>query len=60
MNLIGSTHKINNIEIKEKIGEGNFGEVYIGKWNYATSVALKKLKSNNHIKEFISEFNILM
>ena len=35
-------------------------EVYCGTWNIATQVALKKLKSQELIKEFTREAKILM
>ena len=55
-----NNHSIGNIVVKEKIGEGNFGEVYSGLWNLATPVALKKLKNEEYIREFVKEANILM
>ena len=47
-----------DIEIEDKIGEGNFGEVFKASWN-GTSVALKKLKEETKLKEFIKEASSL-
>ena len=50
---------ITNVLIQNKIGEGNFAEVYSGLWNH-TLVALKKLKSEEYIKQFITETKFLV
>lgn len=39
--------------------QGNFGEVYLGKWN-DKPVALKKLKNASQIPEFKKEVEVLM
>lgn len=36
-----------DIEIKQKLGEGNFGEVYYGEWS-GTPVALKKISEDDY------------
>jgi len=51
--------QLRNMKILEKIGEGNFADVYQGKWNESTNVALKQLKSSEHMKEFSKEVSIL-
>jgi hypothetical protein len=51
--------KIDAIEVVIKIGGGNFGEVYYGKWNGTTEVALKQLKANEHFEEFVQEAAML-
>jgi len=56
---IGKYTKIESIQMLESIGGGNFGEVYHGKWNGTTDVALKQLKANEHFKEFIQEAAML-
>jgi len=50
--------KIDNINVKEKLGAGNFGEVYRGDWEGA-EVALKKLKSAEDYEEFVKEAGVL-
>ena len=42
-----------------KIGGGNFGDVFRGKWNATTQVALKQLKSREHFEEFAQEASML-
>jgi hypothetical protein len=49
---------LDDIEVKYKIGQGNYGEIYYGIWNGQTPVALKKLKSDK-TKQFDSEAGIL-
>jgi serine/threonine protein kinase len=44
---------ITNVEIGERIGGGNFGDVYKGTWN-RTPVALKKLKQDQ-MQDFVHE-----
>jgi len=56
---IGKYRKINAVQILEKIGGGNFGEVYYGKWNGTTEVALKQLKASEHFEEFVQEASML-
>eukprot|EP00027_Filamoeba_sp_ATCC50430_P000325 CAMPEP_0168555594 /NCGR_PEP_ID=MMETSP0413-20121227/8422_1 /TAXON_ID=136452 /ORGANISM="Filamoeba nolandi, Strain NC-AS-23-1" /LENGTH=763 /DNA_ID=CAMNT_0008586463 /DNA_START=44 /DNA_END=2335 /DNA_ORIENTATION=- len=55
-----SSIAISNIEIKEKLGGGNFGEVFKGIWNGTTPVALKKLKSREQLQEFAQEAKVLL
>ena len=50
---------LKDIIIINKLGNGNYGEVYSGKWNQTTDVALKKLKSKEQYKEFITEATLL-
>lgn len=52
------TPMLNDIEIKEKLGGGNFGEVYLGMWNSAP-VAAKKLKDPSNQAEFKKELDTL-
>ena len=65
-------YKITDIEIQEKLGAGNFGEVYKGLWKVTkfptlgiifpkgvTPVALKKLKDEKQMEEFQKEAEIL-
>ena len=52
-------YKIYDIEIQEKLGGGNFGEVYKGVWKELTIVALKKLKDEKQLTEFTKEAEIL-
>jgi predicted Ser/Thr protein kinase len=54
-----TTDSISNIEILERLGAGNFGEVWKGRWQGTTFVALKKLKDSAQAKEFESEANVL-
>jgi hypothetical protein len=46
------------VEVQEKIGEGNFGEVWRGRWG-ETEVALKKLSKENS-EDFKKEADTLM
>lgn len=43
---------------EEKLGSGNFGDVYRGKWN-GLPVALKSLKNEEHVAEFEQEAAVL-
>ena len=40
------TKLIDHVTLVEKIGEGNFGEIYKGKW-HGTEVAIKKIKTKH-------------
>jgi len=60
LNNMESTSLIKNVQINEKLGSGNFGEVYKGTWNGTTPVALKKLKSKEQIQEFAQEAKVLL
>jgi len=42
----------------KKIGEGNFGLVYIGTWN-SFDVALKSIKEEKNIPAFVEEITLL-
>mmetsp|Transcript_13854 Transcript_13854/g.19241 ORF Transcript_13854/g.19241 Transcript_13854/m.19241 type:complete len:752 (-) Transcript_13854:300-2555(-) len=55
-----SAISISNIQIQEKLGGGNFGEVFKGIWNGTTPVALKKLKSREQLQEFAQEAKVLL
>ncbi len=50
--------QLTDVNILEKLGAGNFGEVYKGEWNGA-EVALKKLKSQEDFEEFAKEAMVL-
>lgn len=49
---------LRGIEIKQELGSGKFGEVYLGEWR-GTPVALKKLKNGQDMEEFYREAGIL-
>jgi len=53
--LMESNITLKNIVILDKLGGGNFGEVYKGKWKNSVDVALKKLKDIQQIQSFESE-----
>ncbi len=42
---------ITRVKVKNRIGGGNFGDVYRGEWQ-GTDVALKKLKSQTMMEQF--------
>lgn len=49
---------LSNIDIRERLGSGNFGEVFRGIWlsqGVAIDIALKRLKSREQFKEFVDE-----
>jgi len=50
---------LTNIKVMQKLGGGNFGEVYLGLWDEQTDVALKKLKNQDHFDAFIKEAHTL-
>jgi len=50
---------ISNIKVLDRIGEGHFGEVSLGKWNETIDVALKQLKSAEYFEEFVKEVSML-
>lgn len=68
-----SAEFLHSITVKEKLGSGNFGEVYLGMWsqtkgkiilkfsnfNSLKIVALKKFKDTNHYKEVLREIEVL-
>lgn len=47
---------IDGVKVGQKLGNGNFGEVYKGEWK-GTEVALKKLKNSS--EEFVKESEML-
>jgi len=51
--------EIENVAVEQKLGEGNFGEVYLGKWGH-TKVALKSIKDQTQAVQFIREFKLLL
>jgi predicted Ser/Thr protein kinase len=51
--------KIHGVKIKNKLGEGKFGQVYLGSWE-GTEVALKILKDATNSKEFTQEAAMLL
>ena len=51
--------QIDNVKILDRLGGGNFGEVFRALWNGTTDVALKQLKSKEHFEEFLHETNML-
>jgi hypothetical protein len=50
---------IKDIVIRERVGGGHFADVYRGMWNGVTPVALKKLKNEKQLQDFIKEANVL-
>jgi len=54
-----STGLIQNVKIGAKLGAGNFGEVFKGRWN-SVDVALKKLKTDEEVEGFFREAATLM
>eukprot|EP01114_Cavostelium_apophysatum_P022062 TRINITY_DN785_c0_g1_i1.p1 TRINITY_DN785_c0_g1~~TRINITY_DN785_c0_g1_i1.p1 ORF type:complete len:1422 (-),score=266.01 TRINITY_DN785_c0_g1_i1:73-4338(-) len=50
---------LKNIRVIERLGGGNFGDVYRGEWNGATPVAMKKVKHLHMLNDFLREANIL-
>lgn len=60
--LVSSTTSKSNfgeIKLLQKVGEGNFGEVYKGINASGKLFALKTIKNQEALKEFNSERNIL-
>jgi len=51
---------VENITVMERLGGGNFGDVYRGEWNGNTDVALKKLKSTEEMQSFFREATALL
>lgn len=51
---------LTEVEIDERLGGGNFGEVYRGTWQGSTDVALKKLKDSEHLQDFLREATALL
>lgn len=56
---VSSWTMIEDIEIHEWLGGGNFGNVYHGTWNGTTTVALKKLKNKSMLEAFTREATML-
>mmetsp|Transcript_23883 Transcript_23883/g.33477 ORF Transcript_23883/g.33477 Transcript_23883/m.33477 type:complete len:928 (-) Transcript_23883:126-2909(-) len=50
---------LDDIEIKEVIGSGSFGEVFRGVWKGTQQVALKKLIVDDKMEEFLQEAAML-
>ena len=48
-----------NIELGEKVGHGNFGEVFKGKWRGQVEVAVKTLKDEQGWDELSKELEVL-
>eukprot|EP00053_Salpingoeca_punica_P017248 m.165541 g.165541 ORF g.165541 m.165541 type:complete len:630 (+) comp17160_c0_seq3:480-2369(+) len=49
-----------SIELMGVLGQGQFGEVYRGRWNGTTDVAVKTLKSaTSNAKEFLEEASVM-
>lgn len=51
-----------DIELGRKLGEGNFGIVYLGKYKHHTPVAVKTLKNENRVMEedFVAEARVML
>lgn len=50
---------LQSIEVHEKLGGGQFGEVYKGRWQGTTDVALKKLRDMESLEDFQREATML-
>jgi hypothetical protein len=50
---------VKDIVVQNKLGGGHFSVVYKALWQGSTSVALKKLKSESQMEEFMSEAALL-
>jgi hypothetical protein len=50
---------LKDIEIREKLGGGFFGDVYRGVWQGTTSVAAKLLKDTAQYQDFVAEAETL-
>ncbi|CAH1253438.1 tyrosine-protein kinase Fyn-like isoform X2 [Branchiostoma lanceolatum] len=49
-----------SISLKEKLGQGNFGEVWLAVWNHSTKVAVKTLRSGSMSPQaFLEEATIM-
>lgn len=53
-----SVPEVKNVKIKEKLGEGHFGDVFRGIWKGA-EVAMKKLRSEQDYDDFSKECLVL-
>jgi receptor tyrosine kinase-like orphan receptor 1 len=51
-------HQIFGVIVKEKIGAGAFGSVFVGEWNH-TQVALKSLMKASSTQDFEKELELL-
>lgn len=49
---------LSNVQIKQLLGKGNFGAVYLAVWN-GTPVAAKKLNNKEEWNAFLREASIL-
>lgn len=56
---ISMIDRIEGVEVKEILGEGKFGQVFLGIWE-GTEVALKKLKGRESLSDFNQEAAILL
>jgi serine/threonine protein kinase len=56
--ITDSSNYLQNVEIQDLLGEGSFGRVFRGSWE-KTTIALKELKDNSHIQEFLEEAKLL-
>lgn len=54
-----SLRRIDDIEIKYLLGEGNFGRVWKGIWQGTTEVALKEIHEKEQFEEFENEAAVL-
>ena len=59
IDVLGGRIAGEHIEILERLGGGHFGEVYRGRWRGTTDVALKRLKSSQHLEKFLQEVMML-
>eukprot|EP01114_Cavostelium_apophysatum_P008625 TRINITY_DN2123_c0_g2_i3.p1 TRINITY_DN2123_c0_g2~~TRINITY_DN2123_c0_g2_i3.p1 ORF type:complete len:685 (-),score=121.16 TRINITY_DN2123_c0_g2_i3:649-2703(-) len=50
--------ELDDVEVRRKLGEGNFGEVYLGEW-LGTPVAMKKIRSTEKWEDFRREAEII-
>eukprot|EP01119_Soliformovum_irregulare_P023344 TRINITY_DN813_c1_g2_i1.p1 TRINITY_DN813_c1_g2~~TRINITY_DN813_c1_g2_i1.p1 ORF type:complete len:830 (-),score=152.70 TRINITY_DN813_c1_g2_i1:8-2497(-) len=56
--VVDTAQVLTNVEIFQKLGEGQFGAVFFAKWN-GTEVAAKKLTSSEDLVAFSKEADIL-
>ena len=50
---------LEGIEIKERLGGGNFGDVYRGIWDGTAEIALEELKNSSQMESFEHEAYVL-
>lgn len=58
-NVVNSWKPMDDVTVMERLGGGNFGDVYKGIWAGTTLVALKRLKSAEQMQEFSHEASVL-